>query len=667
MYIKGTYIKPSNIIAYNSPFTITGPVGGTIRVGDNYTLSVDVVGVPPFYYKWYKNSIEIPSQISNQLIITNATLNDDASYYCVISNNSFSKQSNTVKLNVYEPPLIVKQPVSINTNPNTTVFFDASATGSSPITYNWYKGNTLISSSVNNLLYIFNTQTTDIANYYCVMSNQVGSVTSNTVQLSLNTPLAVVTLPNNITLNPGQTLNTSLSCTGTTPITAQWRKDGVNVKPQTVHNTGSIPLLITNMQVTNEGNYDCVLSNIVGTITSNSFIVHVNESVIFTLQPVSTTIQVGNSHTFSVDATGSEPISYKWIKTNPYVDLGKFGKTLTFNSAQLSDQANYACVASNAVGSVTSTSVTLSVVQAGINIQPMAKTIAAGGSHSLFLGIDGTLSGCGLNNFGQLGDANATSRSTPVKINLPPVAMVAIGANHSLFLGIDGTLSACGQNYGQLGDGTKTHRSTPIKINLPPIADIASKNNHSLFLGIDGTLSACGNNTFGQLGDGTTTHRSTPIKINLPPVAAIVVGTFYTLFLGIDGTLSACGSNNYGQLGDGTTTNRTTPIKINLPPVAAIAGGEIHSLFLGIDGTLSACGSNNYGQLGDGTTTNRSTPIKINLPPIADIASKNNHSLFLGIDGTLSACGSNNYGQLGDGTNIGKSTPVKINVPLIKL
>jgi hypothetical protein len=369
MYITGKYIKPSNIISYVPPFTIIQPAGGTISEGTDYTFTVGVIGSPPFTYRWYKNNLPIGYGTDKDLPIFSATVNDDANYYCVISNNRYSIPSDTVKLNVLAAPVITRQPISINTNPSTTIFFDASATGSTPLIYNWYKENTLVFSSENNLFYVFNTQTTDLGNYYCVISNQVGSVTSNTVQLTLNTPLAVVTLPNNITLNPGQTLNTSLSCTGTTPITAQWRKDGVNAKPQTVYNTGLIPLLITNIQEINDGSYDCLLTNVVGTINSGTFLVHVNETLGFTTQPVSGTVNVGDSYTFTANASGSEPISYKWIKTNPYVDLGITGKTLTLNNILTTNEARYACVATNAVGSLTSLIVPLSV------INPMGSTI----------------------------------------------------------------------------------------------------------------------------------------------------------------------------------------------------------------------------------------------------------------------------------------------------
>jgi hypothetical protein len=361
MYIKGTYIKPCTIIAYVPPFTIIQPKGATIGEGGTHTFSVRVIGSPPFTYRWYKNGVPITTATDKDFVITNATTNDDADYYCIISNNKHSLQTITVKLNVLKYPVIIKQPVSIRANPNTTIYFDTSANGSDPLTYSWYKEDTLVSSSTNNLLYIYNTQKLDIANYYCVISNLIGSVTSNTVRLTLNEPLSVVKLPNNITLNPGKTLNTYLSCTGTTPITAEWRRDGVACKPITVYPTGSIPLIINNIQVINDGTYDCVLTNIVGTITSNSFIVHINRPLEFILQPLSGLVDVGDSYTFTADASGSEPILYKWIKINPYVDLNVIGKSLTLDNIDVDNQAKYACVATNAIGSLTSLVVQLSV------------------------------------------------------------------------------------------------------------------------------------------------------------------------------------------------------------------------------------------------------------------------------------------------------------------
>ena len=511
--------------------------------------------------------------------------------------------------------------------------------------------------------------------------------------------IVITDQPDNTTLNIGENLTLSLNCVGTFPISARWRKNNTNFRPLSVVYDGAINLGISNVQITDEGNYDCVLTNIVGTVTSNKASFIINKPPTFTVNPININGYVGGSFTFTSNATGTGTISYQWIKQNSGNINGATSNSYTLDNITFSNSGKYACIASNLYGTITSTFASLSVRTL---IPIIANNIAAGAYNNFFLGTTGTVSACGNNNNGTLGDGTRTNRLTAVKINLPPVSEIFSVFQQTYFLGTDSTVSACGNNArGQLGDGTTTNRSTPIKINLTQVSTIACGYEHTLLLGSDGTLSACGQNTNGQLGDGTTTNRSTPIKINLPPVAMIgagggyyesfaigtdgllsawgsgistpfkpteqlppitmiATGTTHALFLGTDGTVSACGNNSYGQLGDGTTSNRSTLIKINLPPVAMIAAGGYHSLALGTDGGLSAWGDNTDGQLGDGTTTNRLIPVKINLTQVKKIAAGDYHSLFLKTNNTVFGCGNNIDGQFGDGTTTNRLTPIII-------
>ena len=75
--------------------------------------------------------------------------------------------------------------------------------------------------------------------------------------------------------------------------------------------------------------------------------------------------------------------------------------------------------------------------------------------------------------------------------------------NYSLILKNDGTLWGCGRNnYGQLGLGDNTNRTTFTEIitNADDIKLVYCGGNHTLILKNDGTLWGCGCNTFGQLG-----------------------------------------------------------------------------------------------------------------------------------------------------------------------
>ena len=574
-----------------------------------------------------------------------------------------------------------------------------------------------------------------ISDIYNKLRTLTGCLTPETPPTLPPSKLNWVIQPSDFFINIGDTATFSSSAVGSGNITYEWkRKDALTINTSNIYQKS---FTINSVGIPDIATYYCIASNSIDSITSREAVLDIgSDSIlaedgtyvlselsefinweykvvapIITKQPVSVATTVGTSVTFSIEAIGTDPLTYQWKFAGADI-AGETKTTYTITNPTV-DINSIACKVSNIGGDVLSDSVNLTIIESFIKIKNIFSdflffsrsffvgmdgtvfacgrndksqlgdgtttekltsvkinlppvSMIAGGDHTLFLGKDGTVSACGSNTTGELGDGTTTNRFTPVKIDLPPVSMITGSEFYSLFLGTDGTVSGCGYNgYGNLGTGTAILSTTLVKVNLPPVSMIDAGYQYSIFLGTDGTVSACGRNFYGQLGDGSVTsqfeYKATPVKVNLPPVSMIAAGHLHSIYLGTDGTVSACGRNDKGQLGDGTTTDKSTPIKINLPPVSMIAGGD-HTLFLGTDGTVSACGANGSGQLGDGTTTNRSTLIKINLPPVSMIAAGHTHSVFLGTDGTVSACGSNSYGQLGDGTTSNRSTPVLITI-----
>ena len=85
-----------------------------------------------------------------------------------------------------------------------------------------------------------------------------------------------------------------------------------------------------------------------------------------TTQPADQTVTAGQTATFTVAATGDEPLSYQWKKDgNDLSDGGRISgaatATLTISNAQASDAGSYTVVVSNSTGSVTSNAATLTV------------------------------------------------------------------------------------------------------------------------------------------------------------------------------------------------------------------------------------------------------------------------------------------------------------------
>lgn len=83
---------------------------------------------------------------------------------------------------------------------------------------------------------------------------------------------------------------------------------------------------------------------------------------VITVQPSSQSAQVGTTAVFSVVAVAATAIAYQWYK-NGALMVGQTGSQLVLLSVSSSDQAVYYVTLTNAFGSLTSASATLSVVQ----------------------------------------------------------------------------------------------------------------------------------------------------------------------------------------------------------------------------------------------------------------------------------------------------------------
>ncbi len=95
-----------------------------------------------------------------------------------------------------------------------------------------------------------------------------------------------------------------------------------------------------------------------------------------------------------------------------------------------------------------------------------ATAIAAGGYHTVVRKPDGSLWAWGRNDYGQLGNGNTTSRSTPVQVSgLSGVTKIAGGLYHTVALRTDGTVWGWGRSdSGQLGDGVDVPHLEPVKV-----------------------------------------------------------------------------------------------------------------------------------------------------------------------------------------------------------
>jgi glucose/arabinose dehydrogenase len=101
-----------------------------------------------------------------------------------------------------------------------------------------------------------------------------------------------------------------------------------------------------------------------------------------TVPPANRTVSVGDPATFSVSASGTPPLSYQWQRNSVNIS-GATAASYTLASPQLTDSgALFRCVVTNAYGTATSSTATLTVTP---NLPPVA-TITAPAAGTTFAG-----------------------------------------------------------------------------------------------------------------------------------------------------------------------------------------------------------------------------------------------------------------------------------------
>ena len=383
---SGSVSSGSATLTVNTPVSITSqPASVTVTSGSSASFSVTATGTAPLTYQWKKDGTSITGGTSSTYTIPAATATNAGTYSVVVTNLLGSVSSASATLSINTPVSITGQPASATVTAGSSTSFSVTATGTGPISYQWKKGNALINGGTSATYTIASAVDADAGVYSVLVSNLLGSVSSGSATLTVNTPVSITSQPASVTVTSGSSASFSVTATGTAPLTYQWKKDGSSITGGT-SSTYTIPAATA----TNAGTYSVVVTNLLGSVSSASATLSINTPVSITGQPISATVTAGSSATFSVTATGTGPISYQWKKGNALINGGT-SATYTIASAVDADAGVYSVLVSNLLGSVSSGSATLTVnTPVSITSQPASVTVTSGSSASFSVTATGT-------------------------------------------------------------------------------------------------------------------------------------------------------------------------------------------------------------------------------------------------------------------------------------
>ena len=225
----GTKTNPATA----APAITQQPASQTVTEGQAATFSVTASGDAPLSYQWFMNGAAAGTNSSAFSIAQTATGQTGAQIYVVVTNAGGSAMSATVTLTVTAAataPTITQQPVSVTVTVGQSAAFSVIATGTAPLTYQWFMNGTAAgtNSSTFSIAQAATGQTG--AQIHVKVSNATGSATSNTVTLTVNpaapTAPAITQQPTNATVTAGQSATFTVTATGTAPLIYQWFMNG---------------------------------------------------------------------------------------------------------------------------------------------------------------------------------------------------------------------------------------------------------------------------------------------------------------------------------------------------------------------------------------------------------------------------------------------------------
>ncbi len=287
-------------------------------------------------------------------------------------------------------PSISSQPQSATVNDGSAVAFSVSATGSTPITYQWFKDGVAVSNANSASLQIPSATLQDnTARFHVTLTNSVGSVTSETAVLTVRPiPVNITAQPVSVTVADGASATFTIAATGSQPMTYQWLRSATLIPGA----TASTYAIAATTLLDDSSQYTVAISNPAGAVTSAPALLKVTPVAPgFTVMPVSVTVKDGSSTTFAVQVEGSAPFELQWYRNGVAIP-GATSTVLQFTTAIGNNGDSFWATANGKYGSATSSTAILHVDPDAPSfvVEPTNTSTLTGASANLLVQVTGT-------------------------------------------------------------------------------------------------------------------------------------------------------------------------------------------------------------------------------------------------------------------------------------
>ncbi|XP_028442537.1 hemicentin-1 isoform X3 [Perca flavescens] len=350
----------------------------TTVLDSSVNIECVAAGSPPPQLNWLRNGLPLPvsSQIrllsaGQVLRITRTQVSDSGTYTCVASNRA-GVDNRHYYLHVHVPPGLdgAGSTEDVTVVRGNLASLLCIADGTPMPTVSWLKeGVTLIPDphlkllNLNTTVQIFQAQVNDTGRYTCVANNTAGQASRHFNLKVLDPPrIKASGVPAEVSVVVNNVLELHCEASGIPTPSLTWLKDGRPL-PQTDSLRllrGGEVLRVASAQLEDTGRYSCLAHSPAGDDDKEFLVrVHVPPNIAGESTPQDVSVLQNRQVTLECKSDAVPPPTLTWLKdgqplqASARVRILSSGRYLQINMAELSDKAQYTCVASNIAGKTT--------------------------------------------------------------------------------------------------------------------------------------------------------------------------------------------------------------------------------------------------------------------------------------------------------------------------
>ncbi|MBI2925945.1 MAG: immunoglobulin domain-containing protein [Verrucomicrobia bacterium] len=165
------------------PYILDGPLSQRINVRTEVSFQVRASGTRPLFYQWFHGVEPLAGATNAMLSLTAAEFSAAGPYQVRVSNATGAAASAVADLTVTDPPAIAVQPQGQTVMLGGQATFGVVATGTEPLSYEWFRDGGAIPEAVGPILILSTVQANHGGKYSVRVTNVGGQITSDSALL----------------------------------------------------------------------------------------------------------------------------------------------------------------------------------------------------------------------------------------------------------------------------------------------------------------------------------------------------------------------------------------------------------------------------------------------------------------------------------------------------